>query len=29
MGEQVKLKNAESGKSMSGVVTGLNAVKGL
>jgi flagella basal body P-ring formation protein FlgA len=29
MGDQVKLKNAESGKSMSGVVTGPNAVKGL
>ena len=29
MGEQVKLKNAESGKSMSGIVTGPNAVKGL
>ena len=29
MGEQVKLKNADSGKSLSGVVTGLNAVKGL
>lgn len=29
MGDQVKLKNAESGKSMSGVVTGPNAVRGL
>ena len=29
MGEQVKLKNTESGKNMSGVVTGPNAVKGL
>lgn len=29
MGEQVKLKNVESGKSMSGIVTGPNAVKGL
>jgi flagella basal body P-ring formation protein FlgA len=29
MGDQVKLKNAESGKSMSGIVTGPNAVKGL
>ena len=29
MGEQVKLKNTESGKSISGVVTGPNAVKGL
>ena len=29
MGEQVKLKNTESGRNMSGVVTGPNAVKGL
>jgi flagella basal body P-ring formation protein FlgA len=29
MGDQVKLRNAESGKSMSGVVTGPNTVKGL
>ena len=29
MGEQVKLKNTESGRMMSGVVTGPNAVKGL
>jgi len=29
MGEQVKLKNPESGKSLSGTVTGPNAVKGL
>jgi flagella basal body P-ring formation protein FlgA len=29
MGEQVKLKNTESGKNMSGVVVGPNAVKGL
>ena len=29
MGEQVKLKNTESGKNMSGVVTGPNAVTGL
>ena len=29
MGEQVRLKNTESGKLMSGVVTGPNAVKGL
>lgn len=29
MGEQVRLKNPESGKLMSGVVTGPNAVKGL
>jgi len=29
MGEQVRLKNTESGKNMSGVVIGPNAVKGL
>ena len=29
MGDQVKLKNTESGKNMSGVVIGPNAVKGL
>ena len=29
MGEQVKLKNTESGRNMSGVVTGPNTVKGL
>jgi flagella basal body P-ring formation protein FlgA len=29
MGDQVKLKNAESGKFLSGLVTGPNAVKGL
>lgn len=29
MGDQVKLKNAESGKSLSGLVIGPNAVKGL
>ena len=29
LGEQVKLKNTESGKNMSGVVTGPNTVKGL
>ncbi len=29
MGEQVRLKNTESGKNISGVVTGPNAVKGL
>lgn len=29
MGEQVRLKNTESGKNMSGVVVGPNAVKGL
>jgi len=29
MGDQVKLKNPESGKSFSGLVTGPNAVKGL
>jgi flagella basal body P-ring formation protein FlgA len=29
MGEQVRLKNTESGRNMSGVVTGPNAVKGL
>jgi len=29
MGEQVRLKNTESGKIMSGVVIGPNAVKGL
>ena len=29
LGEQVKLKNPESGRQVSGVVTGLNTVKGL
>jgi flagella basal body P-ring formation protein FlgA len=29
MGEQVKLKNPDSGKQVSGVVTGPNAAKGL
>jgi flagella basal body P-ring formation protein FlgA len=28
-GEQVKLRNPESGRQVSGVVTGLNTVKGL
>jgi flagella basal body P-ring formation protein FlgA len=29
LGEQVKLKNPESGRQVSGVVTGPNLVKGL
>jgi flagella basal body P-ring formation protein FlgA len=29
MGEQVRLKNTESGRQISGVVTGPNTVKGL
>ena len=29
LGEQVKLKNPESGRQVSGVVTGLNTAKGL
>jgi flagella basal body P-ring formation protein FlgA len=29
MGEQVKLKNTDSGKNFSGVVTGPSTVKGL
>jgi flagella basal body P-ring formation protein FlgA len=29
LGEQVRLKNPESGRQVSGVVTGLNSAKGL